>query len=408
MRQLLAITVVGVLIVPLAAQQTADWTQWRGPLRDGTLTGFVEPRTWPEQLTQKWKIEVGLGYATPLLIGDRVYVFCRQSDDEVMLALDATTGRQLWRTPYKATFKMNSAAAGHGPGPKSTPIFANGRLFAIGMTGAVTAFDANTGKIAWQKPGSEPLPLYTSHAFSPLVDHGLVIFHIGGHNKGALTAFDMNNGDVKWSWDGDGPGYGSPMMLEVGGSRQVVTVTQTKVVGVDVATGALLWDRPFLITNHTNAITPVIHGSVVVIAGNTHPTTAFAVMQKNSAWTTETVWENEDVPMRMTTGVVVDGVLFSLSTRNSGQFFGVDVETGKTLWTSPGRQAQNASVLKAGKLLLVLEDSGDLLVLHASRTGFEPIRKYKVADTDTWTQPVVSRDRMYIKDVSSLAMWTLQ
>src|SRR5206468_3568553 len=154
-------------------------------------------------------------------------------------ALDAKTGKELWHTGYPAEFTMHSAAARHGKGPKSTPVFSNGVLLSIGMTGVVTALDAATGKQLWQKPGSTPVPLYTTHAFSPLVDRGVAIFHVGGHDKGALTAFDVATGAVKWSWTGDGPGYGSPIVAELGGVRQVITITQAKVVGVDISNGAL-------------------------------------------------------------------------------------------------------------------------------------------------------------------------
>lgn len=390
------------------AQTARDWAQWRGPSRDGTLTDFAEPKAWPAQLTKAWQVDVGLGYATPLLVGDRLYVFARQQDDEVMLALDAKTGKPIWRAAQPAAFKMSGAAASHGPGPKSTPIFSDGRLFAIGMTGAVTAFDAKTGKVLWQKPGQELLTLYTSHSFSPIVERGLVIFHVGGHDKGALTAFDVRTGDVKWRWEGDGPGYGSPVILDYGGARQLVLVTQRKAIGVDPATGALLWERPFAINNHTNSITPVLLDNIVIIGGNTHPMTAFAVVKRGSQWMTETAWENEDTMSRMTSGVVVDGMLFSMSIKNSGQYFGIDARTGKTLWLSPPRQGLNASVMKSGSLLTVLEEDGELMFVRASRTGFEPLKKYKVADSDTWTQPVLMGERIYVKDVSTLTLWTLR
>jgi outer membrane protein assembly factor BamB len=209
-RALIVITLlIGLTAVNQAQRAPADVTQWRGPNRDGVVAGFTEPAAWPEQLNQRWKIEVGLGYATPLVVGNRVYVFSRQADDEVMSAIDADSGKVLWRTGYPAPFTMNSAATPHGKGPKSTPVLSNGRLFAIGMTGTVTAFDAASGKQLWQKPGSTLVPLYTSHAFSPVIEGGTVIFHVGGHNQGALTAYDVNSGDVKWTWTGDGPGYGS-------------------------------------------------------------------------------------------------------------------------------------------------------------------------------------------------------
>jgi outer membrane protein assembly factor BamB len=406
-RMVVALVAVAVLPAVLAGQsKSPDYAQWRGPNRDGGLASFTEPGTWPERLTQRWKVEIGLGYATPLVVGERIYMFSRQGEDEVMSALDAATGKVLWRTAYPVSFTMNSSAVRHGPGPKSTPVFANGRLYAIGMTGVVTAFDAATGKQLWQKPGSSVVPMYTSHSFSPVVDRGLVIFHVGGHNQGALTAFDANTGAVKWSWNGDGPGYGSPVVVDLEGTRQLITITQGKLVGVDAGTGSLLWERPFVSSNFTNSLTPVLDGQTIMMS-NGGPLTAVTVGRRNNQWMTENTWENADVPFRLSNAVVVGNVLFGLSTRNAGQYFGVDTKTGKTLWTSEGRQADQAAIVKAGNLLFSLEDDGELIVARSSRTAFEPLRRYKVADTETWTQPTISGNRIFVKDLNTLALWTL-
>src|SRR5262249_16237974 len=155
---------------------------------------------------------------------------------------DADAAKPIWKTSYAAPFNVNSAAARHEKGPKSTPTFANGRLYALGMTGIVTAFDAVTGRQIWQKPAT-PTPLYHT-AMAPLVDRGLVILHGGGHDRGALTAFDAASGAVKWSWNGDGPSYGSPMVADFDGTRQVIVLTQDNLVGVSATSGELLWKRP--------------------------------------------------------------------------------------------------------------------------------------------------------------------
>ncbi len=390
-----------------SGQRPADWPQWRGPNRDGELAAFTAPAVWPEQLTQRWKVEIGTGHATPLVVGSRLYMFSRQGENEVMSALDPESGKTIWQTGYPVSFAMNSAAAPHGRGPKSTPVFANGRLYSIGMTGIVTAFDAATGRQLWQEPGSSVVPFYTTHSFSPLVDRGLVVFHVGGHDKGALTAFDAVTGDVKWSWNGDGPGYGSPIVAELGGVRQIVTITQTKVVGVDGATGALLWERPFVSGNFTNSITPILYGQTLIVSGNGGPTVAFTVRRQNNQWVTEDVWENAETPYRLSNGVIVGEALFSLSTRNRGQYFSVDAKTGKTLWTSDGRQAGNAAIVRAGDFVFSLEDDGELVVFGSGPTLFEQVRRYKVAESATWTQPVISGNRVFVKDVSTLALWTL-
>ncbi|MCY4600309.1 MAG: PQQ-binding-like beta-propeller repeat protein, partial [Acidobacteria bacterium] len=143
---------VAALLLPAFAAGAAaqDWTQWRGPNRDGVAAAFDVPASWPDGLRRQWTIEVGSGYATPLLVGDRLYLYVRQADDEVMLALDPATGETIWRSAYPAPFEMSPATNPHGPGPKSTPAYAEGRLFTLGMSGIVSAFDAAEGELLWQ------------------------------------------------------------------------------------------------------------------------------------------------------------------------------------------------------------------------------------------------------------------
>jgi len=407
MRSRFVVLLAGSIVLGTVTGMAQDWPQWRGPNRDGVTT-FAEPQAWPEQLTQRWKVEVGPGYATPLLVGNRIYMFARQGTNEVMRALDAASGKVLWETGYPAAFEMHRAAARHGAGPKATPAFANGRLYAIGMTGTVTAYDAASGKQLWQKAGNPALvPMYTSHSFSPVVDGGVVIFHVGGHDSGALTAYDVNSGSVRWSWTGDGPGYGSPVVATLGGTRQVITITQGKVVGLDVASGALLWERPYASANFVNSMTPTVAGQTVIVSGGPGPTVAFTAARQNGQWTTTTVWENADAPMRMSNPVVVGNALFGLANRNMGQYVAVDVASGRTLWSSEGRQAGNAAIARAGSVVLSLEDDGELVVFRNAAATFEPVRRYRVAESETWTQPAVSGNRIFVKDVTTLALWTL-
>lgn len=394
--------VLSLSLAPVAAGQ--DWPQWRGAKRDGEVTSFREPASWPKTLTERWKVDVGTGYATPILVGDRIYMFTRQADEEVMSALDAGSGKVIWRTAYAAGFKMNPATQRHGPGPKSTPTFANNRLFTLGMTGMVSAFDARAGKLLWQKAAAAAQPLYHT-AMSPVVDGNLVIVHIGGHNEGALTAFDVATGDVRWSWNGDGPAYGSPLVLDLAGTRQVVTFTQTNFVGVSRETGQLLWRRPFTTAATTTSQTPLLFRDTVIESGRGNGITAFRV-RRGEEWTTENVWHTDDVSVHMSDVVAINGVLFGLSHLNSGQYFALDLETGKVLWTSDPRQAEHAAIARAGNTIFSLEQDGELVVVRFNRSSFEPIARYEVAKSETWTQPVISGNRLYVKDVSSLTLWT--
>ena len=405
-RRLLIVSVLAAVPAGMAAQGTADWPQFRGPNRDGSVPSFTEPKAWPERLTQKWRVEVGDGYATPILVGDRVYAFARQGTNEVMHALDAASGKPIWQQRYAAPVTINPAAKAHGPGPKATPTFAGGRLYTLGMGGIVTAFDAASGKIVWQKPAGPVLPLFGT-ALSPLVDRGLAIVHVGGHNQGALTAFDAATGTVKWTWNGDGPAYASPIAVDVGGMRQIIAQTQDNVVGVSAADGRLLWRRPFTTEFTQNIITPIVIGDTVLIAGYQKPTAAFRVVKNGEQWRTENAWQNEAISLYMANGVVVGDALFGLSHRNRGQYFLLDVKTGKTLWTGMPRQAENAAIAHAGNVVFSLEDDGELIVGRVNGSKFDEVRRYKVSDTATWAQPAISGSRIFVKDASAITLWTL-
>lgn len=390
-----------------AQRASSDWLQWRGPSRNGIVTGFTAPAAWPDTLTQRWRVEVGHGYASPIIVGDRVYVFSRRGDNEGMSAHDIASGKEVWRAGYDAPYKMHSAATPHNQGPKSTPVFVSGKLLSIGMTGIVTAWDAASGKQLWQKPGADVVPLYTTHAFSPMVDGNNVIFHVGGHGRGALTALDINSGTARWSWPGDGPSYGSPIIVTIGGTRQLVVVTQDKIVGVDPASGTLLWERAFPSKIAVNSGTPVMVGDTVVVGGSDLPTQAFTPVKSGATWTTTTVWENNEIPLRHTNMVVAGDVIFGITTRNSGQYFAVNAKTGQSLWVSPGRQATAGAIARLGDVFVSLENDGELLVVKNSPTAFDVLKRYKVADGETWAEPVFSGNRVFIKDLNHLTLWTL-
>jgi len=323
-----------------------------------------------------------------------------------MRAIDAATGKVIWEKSYAAPFEMNSGASRHGPGPKSTPTFADGRVFTLGMSSIVTAWDAATGKELWRKPAGPLQPMFHT-AMSPLVDRGVMILHVGGHNDGALTAFDPATGAVKWTWTGDGPAYGSPIIAEIGGTRQIVVFSQRNLVGVNAADGQLLWSVPFESRSTTNSITPLVYGNTLIVSGQGKSLVAYTVSTKEGKWAADLAWENPQLSMSFSNGVLVGDALFSMSPLNSGQFFWADAKSGKALWTSPPRQAGNAAITRSGNLLFVLKEDGQLMIARADPAGFEPMKTYTVATSATWAPPVISGNRIFVKDAETLALWTL-
>ena len=380
-----------------------DYTQWRGQNRDGAASAFAEPKVWPDALTRRWKIDVGEGYATPLVVANTVYIFTRRNGTEVVTALEAGTGKELWHTSYAAPYKPDVPAAAHGAGPKATPLFHNGRLYTLGVTGIVSAFDSSNGTLAWQTAAAAEHPSYGT-AVSPVGDNDLVIVHPG--NRGALTAFDARTGAVRWAGNDRGA-YASPMIVELGGIRQVVTMTQDSVLGVSLSDGARLWEYPWLSRTTPSAITPTLYEDTLIVSSEQMGVTALKPVRRADKWVVDVAWETKNVSLFLSNPVVVGDTLFGLSEKGRGQFFALEAKTGKVLWLGPSRQASNTAIVKAGNLLLLLDDDGELIVARSSKTGFEPLKRYNVADSATWAQPTVSGNRIFVKHVTSLSLWTV-
>jgi outer membrane protein assembly factor BamB len=397
--------VLAAMSLTLAAQ---DWSQWRGPSRTGVTAAFKAPASWPDRPKQVWKVQAGEGHASPVVSGSRAYVFSRVDDREALTAFDVATGKQIWRQTYDAPFQMNSAATGHGKGPKSTPVFDAGRLYTFGIGGILSAWDAATGKVVWRNDFKSDYKTTWPDfgvAMSPVVADNLVILHAGGKDNGALLALDAQRGGVKWSWKRDGPSYSSPIIVTFAGVRQIVTQSQTHVIAISMD-GKLLWDIPFTTEYDQNIVTPVVVRDLLIYGGISKPATAVRIKQTTGKWTAEPVWQNAEIPMYMSSPVETKGLLFGFTHRNRGQFFCVDTATGKTLWTTRGREAENAALVLAGDTLLATTSEGELVVSRPDPKAFDLVNRYTVADSPIWAHPVPVGSGVLIKDAATLAYWT--
>jgi outer membrane protein assembly factor BamB len=383
-----------------------SWTQWRGAQRDGH-SSVTPPANFAASPSNVWKIDVGAGHSSPLVADGRVYLHTRKDDQETVAAFDLTSGKTLWTERYAAPLKIDSAASAHGPGPKSTPTLVNGKLYTFGLGGILTCYDAATGAVKWRKSFEKEFPATNpiyGHSVSPLVDQGLLIVHVGGENKGALRAFDPETGATKWSWAEDGPGYASPLAIDIAGTRQIITQTQKFIVSVAHATGQTLWKLPFTTAYDQNVITPVVYKDLLIFSGENKGTFAVRVTKQGATWQATEVWKNPEISMYMSSPVIDGDTLYGLSHRNKGMFFAMDAATGKTHWTSPPRQGDNAAIVSAGKFLFILTDEAKLIVAEAAPAAWKPVKTWEVASSATWAHPVVLGDRVLIKDVQSLAL----
>jgi len=381
-----------------------QWPQWRGPTRDGVAAAQA-PASWPATLTKKWAVTVGSGYATPIVANGRVYIHARSGEQETITAYDAVTGKPVWTEAYAAPYKVNPAAASHGPGPKSSPVLANGRLYTFGISGILSCLDAASGKVIWRKQPSAAQPNF-GVATSPIVVDGLLVTFAGGHEHGALTAFDAVTGAVRWQWTGGAPAYASPILATLAGTRQLITQSRTHVVGVGLD-GTLLWQIPLTTPYDQNSVSPVVVGDLVVYAGLSSPTTAVRIVKSGPTLTPQEVWKNVDISMYMSTAVVAGDALVGLAQRNRGQFFAIDWKTGKTLWTTRGRETENAALIRVPGYTLIQTTEGELIVARDSATAFDVVKRYDVAESSTWAHPALVGNQLFVRDANSLTLWTI-
>jgi outer membrane protein assembly factor BamB len=404
LRRLSLITLLGSV---LATTSVADWPQWRGPNRDAKVIDAAVPNTWPKTLKEEWKVPVGVGHASPVVANGKIYIFARQGEEEVLMSLNAATGKELWRSSQPIAYKMHEAATGHGKGPKSTPLLNKNNVYTFGITGVLSCHDAATGKLKWRKEFSKDYPAtspWFGVAMSPVIDGSVLFAHVGGHDKGALTAFDAETGDVKWKNDLDGPAYASPLVVTLAGVRQVVNFTQKELIGVDAASGKLLWRLPAKSQYEENSATIATYKDMLIISREGLGLAAIRLNQQGSEIVPQEVWNNKENQLYLNSPVVQGNLVFGLSSAKKGQFFAIDADTGKTVWQSPGRMGENAAILNlSGKVLLLLTNEAKLIVQPIAAAGYAPLAEYTVASTPTWAHPVVIGNRILVKDENSLA-----
>lgn len=430
------ISIVSGCVLAASVGSAQDWPQWRGPNRDAKAAGFTAPKTWPKELSQKWKVTVGDGVATPSLVGDKLYVFSRQEGGEIIRCLNAADGKEIWQEKYDAMGADGPAASFSGP--RSSPAVAAGKVVVLGVRGALLCLDAATGKVAWRKddfPGAFPR-FFTSA--SPIIIDGLCIAEVGARDKGGIVAYDLATGAEKWKWSGDSPAYASPVLMTVGDAKLVVTQTEAKMVAVSLADGKLVWEAPYAVQGRGyNAATPVIDGQTIIYTGSNRGTTAVKLDKQGDAVVAKELWKNPDISVQFNSPVLKDGFLYGLTAGN--ELFCLSAADGKTAWTAPATPAAPGapppevrpggppgggrpgggrgmrgggggygSVVDAGSVLLALTPASQLIAFKPDPKAFTELARIKVADSPTHAYPVVSGNRVFVKDKDSVTLWTVE
>ncbi len=402
------ILLAAVLLAPVAGAD--EWSQWRGAARDGHALMFQAPTAWPEAPQQVWKVEVGEGFASPIVAGDSVYLMARQGDDEVAMALELATGKTRWSHRFPTPYEMHQAAVKYGKGPKSTPVVADGVVCFLGIDARFSCHQAKDGKLLWTRDYSDksaPEETFCGSSMSPLVVDGVVYAHLGDDRAGRFFAADLRTGKEKWGWEGQGPGYASPFWIEIDGQPQVVAFATTDLVSFDPKTGDVLWSHPYPDKWRENIVDPLVVGQRILISDYENGTLSLWPKKTEKGWVVEDHWHNKELTQRMASPVTDGKTVYGFSNRRKGQLFALDPKTGKVLWEEEGRGGSNAVLTLAGDWLLVSNTDAELRVIKRQSKAFEEVERYEIATSEVWAQPAWLQDGLLVKDRRHLTRFTL-
>ncbi len=398
--------ILGILILFIPFNSyTQNFPQWRGVNRDGKVTGFIVPQKWPAQLKLNWKVSVGFGDASPVLVSDKLYIFSRQGEYEILRCLDANNGREIWKDSYKAGLASGPSAS--HPGPRSTPIVAEGKIVTLGVNGIISCLDAATGKVLWRNDDfTDGVPVYFT-GMSPIFTDGMCIAHLGGPENGKIIAFDLTTGNIKWKCEGDGPSYSSPILMSINEKKQVVVQTDKNLLALASADGKILWQIPTPDERRFySSATPVVDGQTLIYTGHGTGTRAVKIQKQGDKFTTNEVWSNGELGTAYNTPVLKEGFLYGQTEK--GKLFCMNAGNGQTAWVDTVMYKNFGAILDAGSVMVALPSTSDLIVYKPDKEAYKELANIKVADTPVYAHPVLAGNRIYVKDNDTLVMWTTE
>jgi outer membrane protein assembly factor BamB len=287
---------------------------------------------------------------------------------------------------------------------------ADGKVVTLGVRGILSCLDAATGSKVWRKEDAKSLPRFFPSS-SPIIVDGLCIVQFGGEGGGGIAAYELGTGNEKWTWTGDGTAYASPSLLTIDGVKAIVAETAKNIVAVGAADGKLLWQTPFAVSGRMgyNAATPVVEGQTILYAGSGRGTHAMKVEKEGNTLSAKEVWKSPETSVIFNTPIAKNGLVFGLSDKNA--YFCIDTQTGKTTWTEPAKSKGRpgyGSILDAGSVMMGLTPGGQLVVFEPTAKEYREIASYKVGESDTYAYPVVSGNRIYVKDKDSVTLWSIE
>lgn len=384
----------------------ASWPDFRGPRRDGVYRGGPIRTDWPsEGLTPLWKQPVGGGYASFVVASGRAFTIEQRGHQEVVAAYDVTSGRELWTNAWDGMFQETMG----GDGPRATPTWAHGVVYALGALGELRALDDATGRVRWrtnilQDAGATNLQWGMSAA--PLVVDDAVVVLPGGRGGQSALAYDRASGQKVWSALPDQAAYASPMLVTLGGVRQILVLTADRLVGLSLERGAVLWSHPWVGPNNgINAAQPIPIGDdrFYLSSGYGLGATVVEVTGGANGFTTREVWRNTRMKNRFASAVLHEGIIYGL---DESILAAIDASTGEQKWKG-GRYGYGQLLLASGHLIVLTED-GELALVRATPDKHEELARFPVLNGKTWNPPALANGVLLVRNLAEMAAFDLR
>ena len=390
-----------------------DWPRWRGRRGDGTWLGPILREKWSEDgLRRLWRQPLGGGYGGVAVADGQVFVMDRQEDPEEverLLCFDAATGRLNWEHKHPVDY----TDIAYGNGPRTTPAFSDGLVYALGATGRLHCLHAETGQINWSTDlvgdHQANVPIWGFCASPVLYEH-LLIVHVGAVPDGCLIAFDRQTGEKIWNSLPDPVGYATPIVIDNAGHQQLVCWTPTNVRSIDPLSGKPLWSVPFDVDGGMSIATPTFHNGIVLVSGYYDGSTAIRLGDHPTD--AEVIWEDRrNLRGHMAQPLVRNGHGYILDRRHGLTCF--DFATGKKLWdaenqvTAKARNPQ-ATMVWVGEedRALIFNSDGDLIVARLNPSGYHEQCRANILG-EAWAHPAYAGTSVYARNDTELVCVSL-
>jgi outer membrane protein assembly factor BamB len=395
-----------VLALPLCA---GDWPQFLGPTRNGVYPGSDISASWPASGPPLlWKRDAGHGFSAPVVSQGRLIFFYRQGAREIVEALDAKTGKNVWTFDYPTSYRDDF---GFDEGPRAAPAIAGGKVFTFGAEGMLTALEFATGRKIWAQSTREKFGApkgFFGSASGPLVEGDKVLLNAGGPKSAGIVAFEAETGKVAWTATSDEASYSAPVSATIGGVRRALFLTRTGFVDLDPATGKVHYQMRWRSRNEAsiNAATPLVIGDMVFLSAS-YNTGATVLQFTGGKW--KQLWGNDDtLSNHYATSIYRDGILYGYHGRQEygPSLRAVELKTGKVRWSVDEFGA--GTITLAGDRLLVLRENGELQMAPATPAAYRPTAKARLLDATVRAYPALADGLLYVRNEKTLACFNLK